>query len=236
LAGIAKPTVADRKEAVRTAAMQSAELFEQFLQSIKDYTSHYDPNKDALGYYLLKSLLGSDINKFKTATKYDLSAGIGAVIDVVHETIAMFKHHVEKGNLWEALWMDGVPKRERAAQLIYYAMADCFCLANDIDISPEAHMGGGPVDFKFSNGYSARVLVELKRSSGTVVHGYETQLDIYRDAARTSHAIFVVVNFGDGGAKIERIQKLRTARLERGEPASDIVVIDATPKASASHR
>src|SRR5216684_110390 len=53
-----------------------------------------------------------------------------------------------------------------------------------VDISPEANMGG-PIDFKFSRGYSARVLVEMKRSSGTVVHGYEKQLEFYKTASQT---------------------------------------------------
>src|SRR6185437_16254459 len=149
---------------------------------------------------------------------------------------AMFKHHIEKGNLWEELWIDGVPKRERAAQLIYFAIADCFCAANDIDISPEANMGGGPIDFKFSKGYTARVLVEIKRSSGTVVHGYQKQLEFYKEAARTFHGILVVLDFGDLTEKLTKIQAMRSERLKLGEPASDIVVIDATQKKSSSKR
>jgi hypothetical protein len=236
LGGIAKPTVAERKAALRSAAMESAELFNLFLQSIKDFAAHYDVNKDALGYYRLKAMLNSDKSAFKTEKEYDLSSGIAAIVAMVHDTIAMFKHHVEKGNLWEELWIDGVPKRERAAQLIYYAMADCFCIANNIDISPEANMGGGPIDFKFSKGYHARVLVEMKRSGGTVRHGYEKQLEYYKEAARTFHGIFVVIDFGDLGEKLAQIQAIRAARLKAGEPASDIVVINARSKASASKR
>lgn len=236
LGGLAKPTVADRKAALRSAVMGSAELFDLFLQSIKEFAAHYDVNKDALGYYRLKAVLGSDKSPFKTDKKYDFSGGISSIVAMVHETIAMFKHHVEKGNLWEELWIDGVPKKERAAQLIYYALADCFCIANDIDISPEANMGGGPIDFKFSKGYSARVLVEMKRSGGTVKHGYEKQLEFYKEAARTFHGIFVVIDFGDLGEKLSQIQSIRSIRLEAGEPASDIVIIDARPKASASKR
>lgn len=236
LGGLAKPTVADRKAALRSAVMDSAELFDLFLQSIKDFAAHYDVNKDALGYYRLKALLGSDKSLFKTEKKYDLSGGISSIVPMVHDTIAMFKHHVEKGNLWEELWVDGVPKRERAAQLIYFAMADCFCIANDIDISPEANMGGGPIDFKFSKGYNARVLVEMKRSQGSVRHGCEKQLEFYKEAARTFHGIFVVIDFGDLGQKLAQIQAIRAERINAGDPASDIVVIDATPKASASKR
>lgn len=236
LGGLAKPTVADRKAALRRAVMDSAELFDLFLQSIKDFAAHYDVNKDALGYYRLKALLGNEKSQFKIEKKYDLSGGISIIVAMVHDTLAMFKHHVEKGNLWEELWVDGVPKRERAAQLIYFALADCFCIANDLDISPEANMGGGPIDFKFSKGYSARVLVEMKKSGGSVRHGYEKQLEFYKEAARTFHGIFVIIDFGDLGQKLAQIQAIRAERINAGEPASDIVIIDATPKASASKR
>jgi hypothetical protein len=236
LAGIARPTVADRKDALRRAATESAELFGLFLGAIKDFVAHYDRNKDALGYYGLKALLSRDKGAFKSGKNYDLSGGISSIVTMVHDTIAMFKHHVENGNLWEELWIDGTPKRERAAQLIYYAIADCFCIANDVDISPEANMGGGPIDFKFSKGYSARVLVEMKRSRGAVRHGYEKQLEFYKEAARTFHGIFVFLDFGDLADKLQQIQEIRNARLQAGEMASDIVVIDATRKASASKR
>lgn len=97
-------------------------------------------------------------------------------------------------------------------------------------------MGGGPIDFKFSSGYRARVLVEMKRSMGTVVHGYEKQLEFYRTAAQTDHAVFVVINYGDLGEKLNAIRAIRQGRLAAGERASEIIVIDATPKASSSKR
>ena len=235
LAGITRPTVADRKAALRQATIGVAELFELFLTSVKDFAAHYDQNKDALGYYRLKAVLSHAKSEFEIDKRYDFTGGIASIAAMVHDTIAMFKHHVEKGNLWEELWVDGAPKKERAAQLIYFAIADCFCIANDIDISPEANMGGGPIDFKFSKGYQARVLVEMKRSQGTVKHGYEKQLEFYKAAARTFHGIFVVMDFGDLGDKLAQIQTIRAERLAAGEQASDIVVINATRKASASN-
>lgn len=155
---------------------------------------------------------------------------------VVNDTISVFKRHIEHGNLWEELWASGAPKKERAAQLIYYAIADAFCKANNLEISPEANMGGGPIDFKFSRGYDARVLVEMKRSSGTVVHGYEKQLEFYKAASQTEFAIFVVMDYGDAGNKLTQIRKIREERLGSGIRASEIVVIDARRKRSASKR
>lgn len=236
LSGIVKPTIRDRKAALRQAALESSDTFEQFLEAVKEHTTSYDPTLDALGYYKIKSILSGDTSALKTDKTYDIGAGPGALRDLVMATIVMFQHHVEKGNLWEELWIGDKPKKERAAQLIYYALADCFCLANNVDVSPEANMGGGPIDFKFSKGYSARVLVEMKRSSGSVVHGYERQLEIYKDAAKTNFGIFVVMNYGGLGSKLRKIEQIRDQRLAKGEPASEIIVINARKKASASKR
>lgn len=236
LGKIVHPTVAERKTALRSAAFDSAELFETFIAAVKEHTKYYDPNTDALGYYKLKEILGAGVDQFKCEEKYAVEKGIDEIKRVVTDTLGMFKHHVENANLWEELWIAGKPKKERAAQLIYYAMADCFCKANNIDISPEANMGGGPVDFKYSKGYHARVLVEMKRSSGTVEHGYEKQLEIYKDASQTNHGVFVVLDYGDLGSKLTTIQKMRDAQLAQGKFASEIIVINARQKASASKR
>lgn len=236
LGGIVKPTVVDRKHALRRAALGSPADFDFFLAAVKDNVSSYDPNLDALGYYRLKFIVANGFAELKQAAPYDLKLGPSEINRVVMDTITQFKRHVENGNLWEELWVENKPKKERASQLIYYAIADAFCKANDLDISPEANMGGGPIDFKFSSGYKARVLVEMKRSSGTVVHGYERQLEFYKAAAQTDFAIFVIIDYGDLGSKLNEVRRIRAERLKRGERASDIIVIDATPKTSASKR
>lgn len=236
LAGIAQPTVADRKAALRYAALGSSAEFEHFLGSVKEHSDNYDPNVDALAYYKFREILRSDLASFKQANVPDIHKGPEELKALVHATINQFKHHVEKGNLWEELWVGDTPKKERAAQLIYFAIADCFCKANNVDVSPEANMGGGPIDFKFSDGYNARVLVEMKRSSGTVKHGYENQLEIYKDASRTNFGIFVILDFGGLGRKLMEIQAIRKRRVDAGEQASEIIVIDASKKVSASKR
>lgn len=234
LAGIAKPTVADRKHAIREATFQSADLFNAFISALKDSAESYDPNADALGYYTLRHMLSTFTDKVKAEGPFQIEKGVEELERVVWATIDMFKHHVENGNLWEMLWADGKPKRERASQLLYFAVADSFCMANNIDVSPEAHMGGGPVDFKFSKGYDARVLVEMKRSSGSVVHGYQKQLEIYKKASRTDIGIFVIIDYGDGDSKIEKIFDIQRQRRAATEYASEIVLIDAKQKPSAS--
>ncbi|MEH6665262.1 MAG: hypothetical protein V7678_10455 [Brevundimonas sp.] len=236
LGGIARPTVADRKEAMRAFALQSPATFAEFLAAVKEHVRTYDPNLDPLAYFKMKSIFAEGFGELKNPKSYDFASGPEEIRRAVLDSIDLFKHHVENGNLWEELWLGGRPKKERASQLIYYAISDAYCKANNIDISPEANMGGGPVDFKFSNGYNARVLVEMKRSSGTVRHGYEKQLEFYRTAADTEYAIFVVMDFGDLGQKLEQITQIQAERRAGGSRASDIVVIDATKKDSASKR
>lgn len=236
LGGIARPTVAERKDALRNAALGSQADFDFFLAAVKANVGNYDPNLDALGYYRLKAIVANGFADLKQATSYDLKLGPNEIMRVVKDTIAQFKRHVEAGNLWEELWVGRKPKKERASQLIYYAIADAFCKANDLDISPEANMGGGPIDFKFSSGYEARVLVEMKRSGGTVVHGYEKQLEFYKAASQTEFGVFVIIDYGDLGNKLNEVKRIRDKRLKNGERASEIIVIDATRKASASKR
>jgi hypothetical protein len=236
LSGIIEPTVIDRKNALRKAALGSSADFDFFLAAVKENVTNYDPNLDALGYYRLKAILANGIPDLKQTISYNLSLGPDEIMRVVEDTIAQFKRHVEIGNLWEELWIGDKPKKERAAQLIYYAIGDAFCKANNLDISPEANMGGGPIDFKFSTGYHSRVLVELKRSGGQVVHGYEKQLEFYKTASQTEFAIFVVIDYGNLGNKLGVIKQIQADRVRNGERASKIILIDATPKASASKR
>jgi hypothetical protein len=236
LGGIVRPTISDRKHALRNAALESPAEFDFFLAAVKANVGNYDPNLDALGYYRLKGIIADGYPGLKRAAPYDVKLGPNEILQIVSDTVAIFKRHVEAGNLWEELWLGDKPKKERASQLIYYAIADAFCKANDLDISPEANMRGGPIDFKFSSGYTARVLVEMKRSSGTVVHGYEKQLEFYKTAAQTEFALFVIVDYGDLGTKLNEIRAIRKTRLNAGERASEIIVIDATKKASASKR
>jgi len=236
LAGIATPTVTEYKEALRSAALSSSDAFNHFLASVMANAKAYDADEDILGYFRLRHLMLQDKARFEEKSNVDLTKGPEAIRDVVLEAIEMFKKHVEVGDLWKELWSGDKPKLERASQIIFQLAADSFCKANNIDMSPEANMGGGPVDFKFSSGYEANVLVELKRDTGKVRHGYEVQLEHYKKASNSFFGIFVVIDYGKLGGKLETIQKIRNERIASGQRASDIIVIDATPKVSASKK
>lgn len=233
LAGIAQPTVAQQKEAIKKSVTQSSEVFDAFLQAVKAAASSYDQNDDVMGYYTFRKFI-QQIPDLATDKRYNVRKTPEEVLRLILDAIDVFRHHVEIGNLWEALWAGGQPKRERAAQLIFFGMADAYCRAHKVDNVSEPNFGGGPVDFAFGDGCESRVIVEMKKSTGTVLSGYSKQLERYKAAARTDFAIFVVLDYGQGHEKISQIQDIRQKKLEKGERASEIVVIDATKKLSAS--
>lgn len=68
LAGIARPTVAERKDALKSIALQSKEAFNELLSAVKEHTTTYDPNLDALGYYRMKDIFASGYEGAKKRT------------------------------------------------------------------------------------------------------------------------------------------------------------------------
>jgi hypothetical protein len=157
----------------------------------------------------------------------------------VDEIIAHFKQLVENNDLSELLWTGSVPRHEKAAQLVFFGIADSYCKSNNLDISPETNSGGGPVDFKFSSGYASRVLVEIKLSTGKVVSGFTKQLEAYKEAATTHDAILLVIKVGTQKQlddKLKSVERGKAKQVAQGLRVSDVLVVDATRKPSASKR
>lgn len=237
LGPITQTTVSERKKALKLAVLNSLKDFRIFFQEIIASSDNYDQNDDILNFFAMRQLLASDLKQFSGKITKEREPSKDELKRIVKEIIIHFKTLVEKNNMWEMLWtQDKKPKRERASQLLFFAIADVFCRANNIDISPETNSGGGPVDFKFSKGYDNRIVVEMKRSTGTVVHGYKTQINVYKEAASTDESIFIIMDVGGMGTKLADIKKYQKFLLEKGEKAPHIEVIDARPKISASKR
>jgi hypothetical protein len=160
-------------------------------------------------------------------------------LKVIVKTICeRFKHLVEENRLSRLLYNDdGSPRKEKTAQLAFYGLADAYCDANDLDISPEADGGAGPVDFKISRGYNFRETVEMKLSSNpNLVHGFESQLPAYQRAEKSVHSVYIVVRNGDRDARIKRLENARRAAMERGERVPDLILVDGRVRVSASRR
>jgi hypothetical protein len=80
-------------------------------------------------------------------------------------------------------------------------------------------------------------VVEVKLSTnGSLVHGYEKQLEIYKKADDTDLGVFLIIDVGGIGRKYDEVQKLRNDFIKEHGKASSIWYVDGTQKASASKR
>jgi hypothetical protein len=159
------------------------------------------------------------------------------VKEVVMSIVAQFKTVTERKGLWKLFWHAGRPHHERVAQMVFFALADAYCKANNLDITPEAETGVGPVDFKMSAGYHERILVEVKLSTNPrLVAGYEKQLKAYDDAESPISSTYLVIDVGGLGRKDQQLLDARNDRIGRGVPAPEVILVDGTPQRSASKR
>lgn len=127
----------------------------------------------------------------------------GDFIKVIDGLVAAFKLSVEENRGWNLLWNeDSTHRKEEAAQDLFLQSARHYCEANNIDISREPDIGRGPVDFKTSQGYSLRALLEVKLAKNTRFwHGLEKQLPKYQDAETVKLGYFLVIIFSDDDLK-----------------------------------
>ena len=231
----AKATVGERKQALRAATLQSAAVLQDVLNRLVDSNRAYSETDDPDGIYALRTALT------EVAQNHPLSLQLKSktqpeLMRMVHSIIGKFKFLVENGGLVDLLWSGNKPRKEKASQLVFYGIAYSYCVANNIDIAPETNMGGGPVDFKFSSGGTGRCVVELKLSTGKIVHGYQKQIEVYREANDKCAGIFLIIDVGKMGKKLRTVKAWQKVQIDKGNDPADIIVVDATRKPSASVR
>jgi len=155
---------------------------------------------------------------------------------VVRRICGHFKTLIESNGLVKLLYdKQQILKPERAAQLLFFGIADAYCKANNLDLSPESNSGRGPVDFKISQGYQLRLNVEVKYSSNVkLVSGFEKQLPTYDAAEHSFHSVYLVLRTTPSERSIKRVQTLRNNALTSGQRSPDVIIVDARIQASAS--
>jgi hypothetical protein len=145
----------------------------------------------------------------------------------IQSFLAQFKTYVEDNGGWRLLWNDdGTAKREIAFQALLTGVIVAHCRANNIDPSKEANIGRGPVDFKFSQGYSRRVLLEAKLANNSRFwHGLREQLPTYLRAEQVQKGIFLVACQRD--QDFNRLRDIRQIARQVGTEANvDISVTE----------
>jgi len=205
------------------------DLVEAYLRFREEHGSEaYDLDLDQKGYLSWYAATAAYCEE--KPLKFELST-VAELKKAVDSMIGEFRHFVEQNAGWKLLWNNRQkPKNETAAQLLFLGIIKHYCRANDIDVSKEANIGRGPVDFKVSRGYSLRALIELKLARNTKFwNGLSKQFPTYLKAENIKSGYFVVIVFSESDRlKIQPIQEL--IREVRQKTSCDLrpIIVDAS--------
>ncbi len=194
----------------------------------------YDFNRDKAGEYIWLPVSREYVKQYPLNLNSLSISSIEDVLAVAKSICNKFKTLIEDNGLYKLLYDEEKPKREAAAQLLFFGIADGYCESNNIDLTKEGNNGRGPVDFKLSRGYDDKIVVETKLTSNSqLIHGIETQLPIYMKQENVKKAIYLIIDTGYEKALKNFIEYYEKLSYEIKVKISYIIV-DATIKDSAS--
>lgn len=177
----------------------------------------------------------TNLNPITLAPPKDLKA-FNEIIELI---IKQFDEFIINNSGYRLLWDHGFnrAKNEEASQLLFLGIAKHYTKANNIDLSREVNLGRGPVDFKFSNGYINRALLEVKLARNSKFwNGLESQLIKYLEVEEIKVGYFLVIcHRNEDFDKIKGIERVAEQTGKKHEVNLKVFVIDATSdKPSAS--
>lgn len=196
--------------------------------------AHYDFQNDPAGE--VEWLWHAKTQKYQQDLSLPQNPNFNDFVKIIHQICEKFKHIVEQNRGWSWFYRaDNTPYAESAAQLLFYAIASSYCESNNLDFTPEANSGRGPVDFKISLGVDKRILVEIKLSSNShLVHGLTKQLPTYLESADVEKGILLVIRTDDHKAQLAALDKAYTDMSTDLKTRISVFHVDARRKDSAS--
>ena len=192
--------------------------------------------KDKYLHFRLEDLLS---NRPLNLLQYLQQNDPQSVYQITLTILNQFKKLVEDNYMWRIFSRKGRNPDEKDWQYYLFTIADTYIKAAkvDIDVNRESNQGVGALDFKFSCGVKGKTVVELKRSGNQdLLHGYVTQLPTYMRAESAEYGIFLIIREDEKfDANIMKVFD-RKAQMEKEGVINlpEIMVVDASPKASAS--
>lgn len=202
------------KEAIMDIARRCPEWVKEF-EEYKELQGFqpYDLKKDRKGVY---GWANRDLLAHVEAHPFSFSDA-DTFSECIFKICESFKNFVETEKGYTLLWNDDSkkPKPEAALQTLFYGFAKAYGRFLDIDITRESNAGSGPVDFKCSQGYHKRVLIETKLvSNSRYWNGLERQLPKYMLAEEIEKGIFMLVAFSEdefnkGNRYISQVHELK---------------------------
>lgn len=229
------------KEKIAQIAIENYDLVKEYIDIVekREAKSFSDLMKQTLRYVWYE--LSKEVaigNPFA----FENIIGEEAFFEKINEFVKYYKEFVELRSGYKLLWNDTetTPRSEEDVQLLFKGILDEHCRANNIDLTREVNQGMGPVDFRFSSGYSNRVLLEAKLAKNTKFwNGLKKQLPHYMKVDSCKKGIFLVIVYTDKDIKrIRDIQEVCREVCQYHNVDIKVVSVDARPdnKESASKK
>ena len=224
-----------RKDEILSLLQNSIGFRKEYISAYKSIPKEpYDFSVDPEGEYIWCAAAKEYAKSFPLDLSKEPLSDCEDVLAIALKICEQFKQLIENNGLHALLYDNGKPKKESAAQLLFFGIADSYCTANNIDLTKEGNNGRGPVDFKLSRGAQDKIVVETKLTSNhQLKHGIEKQLPIYMKQERTQKAIYLIIDTGHAEALNNFIKFYNDLDVSYKEKIK-YIVIDATPKKSAS--
>jgi hypothetical protein len=227
------------KRELKRLLLEEPDLLKDLITQYKSKPrSSYDFQNDPLGELIWAELSEKapekyplDLQEYKPVTSEN-------ILEIVRQICEQFSTLIENNGWFEYLYDNtGKLKPERAPQLLFFGIAEVYCIANNLDLSRETNAGIGSLDFKVSKGFKAKVNVELKYSTNTnLLKGFQNQLPAYNKAEKTDTSIYLIIQTKRTNKNIESLKKIAEKSRQQGERVPEIIVIDGQKQQSASKR
>jgi len=144
--------------------------------------------------------------------------------------VEVFKSYVENQDGWRVINRGGgkVFANENEVQGFFGLLLQ----ASRFDVNREANNGRGPDDFKISEGLDKTVIEFKLAKNSALQRNLEKQVGIYEKANKTNSSVTVVICYT--GADLSKTRKVIKALGLDQPDAKTVVIVDASPKKSAS--
>lgn len=220
------------KQQFKNLILREPELAQELIKLIKSkINTPYDFGEDPVGEFIWQELASEFSSKHPISLDNQSSP-----IDIVQTICGHYQDLIENNGLFKFFHNeDGTHKNEAFAQMLFFGIAQAYCQANNLDLSPESNAGRGPVDFKISRGSDVKVNVEMKLSTNRLLHGYQSQLPIYNKAEKTTNSIFLIILlYRQNMGKVRAVWNYKRKYETVDKRLPEIIVVDATMRKSAS--
>ena len=141
-----------------------------------------------LDYYF--DILPMDIqNKYKSHN-ITLTGEVSELLNFIQKTVT-------NGSLSKLFWEKDTPIREDKIQIILENLMEAYFYNKGVDITREALLATGKVDFKLHRN-NEKILIEVKKASNPYLKaGYENQLIDYIRTSNCTNAFYLIICFTD---------------------------------------